>query len=63
MSNYKIVRIMDLVESVGEEAVKDILSDFSCEYREGIRNNEVEDFLYKNAVDFSKKKNAAPCQI
>ncbi|MCD8069118.1 MAG: plasmid pRiA4b ORF-3 family protein [Lachnospiraceae bacterium] len=41
---------------VGEEAVKDLFSDFSCEYKEGIHNDEVELFLKKNSVEFSKRK-------
>ena len=53
---YKAVRIMDMVNLVGEDAVKEILSDFSCEYAEGNRNVEVEEFLQKNAIEFSRRK-------
>lgn len=47
---------MDFINMVGEEAVKDLFSDFSCEYKEGLHNNEVELFLKKNSVEFSKRK-------
>lgn len=56
MSEFNVVRIMDLVESIGENSVKEILSDFSCEYEEGNRNAEVEEFLQKNAIEFSRRK-------
>ncbi len=45
-----------MVKMVGEDAVKEILSDFSCKYDENNRNNEVEHFIQNNAIDFSKKK-------
>lgn len=51
-----IIPIMDMVKLVGEDSVKEILSDFSCEYAEGKRNEEVEFFLQKSAIDFSKHK-------
>lgn len=56
MDEFNVVRIMDLVESIGEDSVKEILSDFSCEYAEGNRNVEVEEFLQKNAIEFSRRK-------
>lgn len=51
MSDYQVINILDMIESVGEYEVKYILSDFSCK-----RNSEIEDFVKKNAVDFAKKK-------
>lgn len=51
-----IIRIMDMVELIGEDSVKEILSDFSCEYAEGLQNGEVEHFLRQNAIDFSRRK-------
>lgn len=51
MSNYQVINILDMIESVGEDEVKSILSDFSCK-----RNPEIENFVRKNAVDFAKKK-------
>lgn len=56
MPKYNIYRVMDFINMVGEEAVKDLFSDFSCEYKEGIHNDEVELFLKKNSVEFSKRK-------
>lgn len=56
MNEFETIRIMDLVESVGEDSVREILSDFSCEYKEGEKNIEVEYFLQNNAVEFSKQK-------
>ncbi len=51
-----IVPILDMVTMVGEDAIKDILSDFSCEYAENKRNDEVEQFIQNNAIDFSRRK-------
>lgn len=35
---------------IGEESLKDLLSDFSCP-----KNPDVEHFLFNNAIDFTKK--------
>ncbi|MCD7889668.1 MAG: GNAT family acetyltransferase [Oscillospiraceae bacterium] len=51
-----IIPAMDMVKMVGEDSIKEILSDFSCEYSEGLQNNEVEQFLQNNAIDFSRRK-------
>ncbi|MCD8006419.1 MAG: GNAT family acetyltransferase [Oscillospiraceae bacterium] len=51
-----IVPILDLVEMFGEDYTREILSDFSCEYAEGMRNDGVEQFLKKSAIDFAKRK-------
>ncbi len=51
MSEYSVINIIDLLESLGEDGAKDIISDFSCP-----KNNEIENFLMKNAVDFAKRK-------
>ncbi len=56
MREYDVYRIVDLVESIGEDTVRSILSDFSCEYGNGLRNDEVETFLINNALEFSKRK-------
>lgn len=52
MSEYKIINILDMLgeESLGEDEVKNILSDFSC------RKKEIEEFIHKNAVEFAKKR-------
>lgn len=51
MSQYTTVNILDLVKGIGEDAVRCILSAFSCP-----KNQEIENFIRKNAVDFAKKK-------
>ena len=48
---YPIVNVLDLVETIGEEQVQSILSDFSCP-----KNQEIEDFVHWNALDFAKRK-------
>ncbi|MBO6229124.1 MAG: GNAT family acetyltransferase [Ruminiclostridium sp.] len=51
MNNQSIINILDLLDSLGEDTVNAILSDFSCP-----KNPEIEDFLRKNAVEFAKRK-------
>ena len=51
MSSFNTVNILDLLDLVGEDEVEKILSDFSCS-----KNMEIELFVKKNAIDFSKKK-------
>lgn len=51
MSNFQVINILDMIESVGEDEVKSILSDFSCK-----KNPEIENFVKSNAVEFAKKK-------
>ncbi len=51
MSGYETINILDLVESVGEDEVKSILSDFVC-----VKNPEIENFVKNNAIEFAKKK-------
>lgn len=51
MMNYDVINILDMIESVGEDAVSTALSKFSCS-----RNLEIENFVRKNAIDFAKKK-------
>ncbi len=51
MNAYKAVNILDMIEIVGEDNVQSILSDFSCP-----KNDEIENFIRKNAIDFAKKK-------
>jgi hypothetical protein len=52
--------IIDLVEEYGEDSVKDILSDFSCEIdREGQTislNPDIEHFIKNNAIQFARQK-------
>ncbi len=51
MNEYNTVNILDLIEAVGEDEVKRILSDFFCE-----KNTEIESFIKKSAIDFAKRK-------
>ncbi len=49
--DFKVVNIIDLISSVGEEEVRSALSEFECS-----RNVEIETFLKNNAIDFAKRK-------
>lgn len=51
MNGYNTINILDMIDAVGEDEVNQILSDFSCN-----KNNEIENFVKKNAVDFAKRK-------
>lgn len=51
MIKHNIVNILELISSAGEEDVRDLLAEFSCS-----KNEEIETFLKKNAIDFAKKK-------
>ena len=51
MAKYEVVQILDLENIIGEDALNEILSDFSCPM-----NDEIENFLKCNAVDFARKK-------
>lgn len=50
MTGYNLVNLKDLVQAVGEERAKQILSDFSCPM-----NKDVEYFLSSKAIEFSKQ--------
>lgn len=50
MTGYKIANLKIMVEELGEEPVKELLSSFSCPL-----NEDVEYFLKKKAIDFSKQ--------
>lgn len=51
MNHYEAINILDLLNAVGENAVKNILSDFSCP-----KNLEIESFVKQNALEFAKRK-------
>lgn len=51
MSEYKIVNLLDLLDAVGEAQVQQLLTEFSCP-----KNLEIELFIRKNALDFSRRK-------
>ena len=48
---YRTFNILNLIDSIGEDSVREILSGFSCP-----KNPEIENFVKKNAIDFAKKK-------
>lgn len=48
---YETINILDLIENVGEDEVKNALSDFSC----GALNDAVEYFLKGNAINFTRQ--------
>lgn len=50
MTGYGIVNLKELVEQVGENRTKEILSNFSCPH-----NKDVEYFLRSKAIEFSKQ--------
>lgn len=49
-SKYIKINLEDIVEQYGEDRVKTILADFSCEL-----NRDVDDFLKTKAIEFSKQ--------
>lgn len=51
MNQYESVNILDMINAIGEEEVKNILSDFSCPLKE-----EIEYFVRNNALEFAKRK-------
>ncbi len=51
MSGYTVINLLDMLETVGEDELGSILSDFSCP-----RNPEIEHFLHNNAIEFAKRK-------
>ena len=51
MSLCRAVNILDLIDLMGEEKLRKVLSEFSCP-----KNLEIENFVRNNAVDFAKKK-------
>ena len=51
MSSFAAYNIIELIDTVGEEEIRNILSDFSCE-----KNLEIEVFVRNKSIDFAKKK-------
>ena len=47
----RVINILDLIEIMGEDNVKRILSVFDCK-----KNQEIEDFVRNNAIDFANRK-------
>lgn len=50
MTGYRVVNLRALIEELGEDAAKSILSNFSCSL-----NPDVEYFLAKKAISFAKQ--------
>ena len=51
-----VISIEDMLKSYGEEATVALLSSFSC-VRDGVqKNEEVENFVRKSAIDFYRRK-------
>lgn len=48
---YNILTLIDEENGMGEKAVQNLLSHFSCP-----RSTEIEYFLKNNAIDFSKRR-------
>lgn len=46
-----VCNILDLIDEMGEDGVKNILSNFYCTI-----NPEIQGFINNNAIDFAKKK-------
>ncbi len=51
MSGYTVINILDMLETVGEDELCSILSDFLC-----LKNPEIECFIHNNAIEFAKRK-------
>lgn len=50
MTGYGLVNLKEMIEEVGEDRVKEILSAFSCPL-----NKDVEFFLHNKAIEFAKQ--------
>lgn len=48
---YSIQSIYTMLDSLGEDATRQILSEFSCPL-----NSEIESFVRHKAIDFAKQK-------
>lgn len=51
MSDYAVLNILDYMDVIGEDSLRAALSGFSCP-----KNQEIEDFMKKNAIEFAKRK-------
>ena len=51
MNEYSTVNILDMMDAIGEDALRGILSSFACPV-----NTEIETFVRKNAINFAKSK-------
>ena len=53
MAKFKVINILDMLESIGEDGVKEALSDFSCPL-----NCEIEHFVKVDSIPFSRNKSS-----
>ena len=51
MSAVTTINLLDLVDAIGEDETKNLLSDFSCS-----KNQEIGNYVRKNALDFARRK-------
>lgn len=51
MNDYVAVNILDMMDAIGEDNVRTILSDFSCPI-----NQEIEYYIKNNALEFARRK-------
>ena len=51
MSGYTIRKVSELAAEYGEEFVNNVTNSFSCRF-----NDEVDDFLKRNSLDFARRK-------
>ena len=49
MDNYNVVNILDMIESLGEKRVVDVLQQFSC-----AKNLEIEKFVKNNLTIYNR---------
>ena len=57
MNGYRIVKLKDMLDELGEEELKVILSEFSCPL-----NKDIEYFLKFKAIEFAKQQ-IAPTKL
>ena len=50
MTGYGLVNLKEMIQEVGEERTKEVLSTFSCPL-----NKDVEYFLHSKAIEFAKQ--------
>ena len=50
MKGYVLVNLRDMIEQLGEDKTKNILSNFSCPL-----NKDVDGFLKNKSIEFSKQ--------
>ncbi|MCM1542905.1 MAG: GNAT family acetyltransferase [Blautia sp.] len=51
IKDYKVINILDMAEAIGEENLKEFLSDFCWP-----KNEEIQNFVRNNAYEFARKK-------